>query len=401
MTGVRLGIYRLMVIKGKASMSTPPAKIRVAVLYGGRSAEHEVSLESAKNVVQYLDKSKFDVIPIGIDKIGNWFLGDSVYQKSLAAKQVPQQLEAETKWFTPAWLNQTEGKAITDASQSLPAFDVVFPAIHGTNCEDGTLQGLLELAGVPYVGCGVMSSAINMDKDVSKRLAMQADIPVPPFLVFKAQQWQKHADKIMDTVCAALPFPIFVKPANTGSSVGVSKVKNRDELRIACELALQYDVKMVIEQGITGHEIELAVLESLEDKDNPIVSVVGEIKPTHDFYSYDAKYTDENGAELCIPAKLPKAVTERAQQLAKQIFRALACEGMGRVDLLFDPKADELYFNEVNTLPGFTKISMYPKLLAASGISYTDLLTHLIELAIERFKLKNQLLTSKYLEEMA
>ena len=358
-------------------------KIRVAVLYGGRSAEHEVSLRSAANVMQFLDSTQFDIVPIGIDKQGNWLLGSDVFKASLEAQQV-KQLD-QGAWFTPEWAGkavpQTVKNELTTKDKS---FDVVFPVVHGTLCEDGTLQGLLELAGLPYVGCGVLASAVGMDKDFSKRVAMLAGIPVAPFVVIKAGEWRKHRRQFEEAI-QELGFPLFVKPANTGSSVGISRIKSAAQLEQAVNEAFRFDTKLVIEKALDIVELEVAVLEALTDGDEPIVSVVGEIRPTTDeFYSYTAKYVDDNGADLIIPAPLDAAILEKARQVAGQLFKLLDCEGMARIDLFYNKTDGEIYFNEVNTIPGFTKISMYPKLMDASGVTYPALLTHLIKLALKR-----------------
>lgn len=374
----------------------PPSKIRVAVLFGGRSAEHEVSLRSAANVIQYLDPSRFDIIPIGIDKQGNWFLDNDIFPKSLEQNNVPALHDDHHAWFTPEWIGkQVEkqpNKELIPHSSSGQLFDVVFPVVHGTFCEDGTLQGLLELANLPYVGCGVLSSAIGMDKDVSKRLAMGAGICVPSYIVLKQDQWQANPDYFAKQVVEKLSYPVFVKPANTGSSIGISKVKTPDEVKAAVDAAFRFDTKVLIEKALNVIELEIAVLESLTPNADPIVSVVGEIRPRHEFYSYDAKYIDEHGAELLIPAPISDELKEKARAVAKELFLILECDGMARVDLFLDKDTQQICFNEINTIPGFTQISMYPKLMDASGISYSQLLTHLVELAIKRFKNKSQLI---------
>lgn len=371
-------------------------KIRVAVLFGGRSAEHEVSLRSAANVIQFLDLSLFEVIPIGIDKQGNWFSGKDVFAKSLEHNKVSKLDHTGHTWFAPEWIGNPSDKSESKNLQKNdgPQFDVVFPVVHGTLCEDGTLQGLLEIADLPYVGCGVLSSAIGMDKDVSKRLAMGADINVAPFVTIKRDQWKENSSFYLHEIAEKLSYPVFVKPANTGSSIGISKVKHPDELSVAIEEAFRFDTKILVEKGINAIELEVAVLESLESSNNPIVSVVGEIKPSHEFYSYEAKYLDENGADLLIPAPVSDDIKEQVKQTAKKLFLTLECEGMARVDLFLDKDTQKIYFNEVNTIPGFTQISMYPKLMDASGISYSELLTHLVKLAIKRHKNKSQLIRS-------
>lgn len=370
-------------------------KIRVAVLYGGRSGEHEVSLMSAANVIQYLDRSLFDVIPIGIDKQGAWFLGDDILKKELTSPAAPLRLarESERLLFNPDLI----GKQL-QPTQLLPQtqhqkriFDVIFPVIHGVLCEDGTVQGLLELADVPYVGCGVLASAIGMDKDVSKRLVKAAGINVASYVMIHCGQWETKPEQCYRLIEDKLTYPVFVKPVNTGSSVGVEKVKSKAELAKAINSAFQYDTKIVVEQGIDAIELEVAVLESLELGADPIVSVVGEVRPRHEFYSYAAKYLDDQGAELLIPASVSPSVQAAVQEAAKNIFNALSCEGLARVDLFLDRKTNEIYFNEVNTIPGFTQISMYPKLMAASGVNYSELLTHLVTLAMQRHERKSKL----------
>lgn len=354
-------------------------KIRVAVLYGGRSGEHEVSLQSAASVIKNLDRDRFDVVPIGVDKQGQWLLND-VEQMGVVANT--KSLPLQTK----------DAKELSLYSkQSDVQFDVVFPVMHGTLCEDGTIQGLLELMDIPYVGAGVLGSAIGMDKDVSKRLAMLANIPVAPYLVIKQGAWQTDSAPYEKLITEKLNYPVFVKPANTGSSVGIHKIRQPKDLPDAVNDAFLYDTKVLVEKALDVREIELAVLENSEQGMPPLVSVAGEIVPHHEFYSYAAKYLDENGAQLLIPAPLTKEQIERAQQLAKNIFEVLECEGMARVDLFLDKHSGEFYFNEINTIPGFTQISMYPKLWEASGLPYQALLTRLIELAQKRHQCKENL----------
>lgn len=379
-------------------MNTKRDKIRVAVLYGGRSGEHEVSLLSATNVIQNLDRSRFEVIPIGIDKEGAWFLGDDVFKKELTApKMIKLQRDAERMLFNPDLIGKSlqqvqPNQLIAQSKNSERIFDVVFPVIHGTLCEDGTVQGLLELADVPYVGCGVLASAVGMDKDFSKRLIMNSGIAVPPFMVIKRGQWNHNADQFCDLVSKQLHFPVFVKPANTGSSVGVHKVKSKEDLSAAINDAFQYDVKVIVEKAIDAIELEVAVLESDQYGADPIVSVTGEIRPVnHEFYSYAAKYLDENGADLLIPPSISAELQEEVRLAAQKIFTVLDCEGMARVDLFLERGTHRIYFNEINSIPGFTQISMYPKLMAASGMSYSELLTHLVMLAIARHSRKSQL----------
>jgi D-alanine-D-alanine ligase len=370
-------------------------KIRVAVLYGGRSGEHEVSLNSATNVIDNLDRTLFDVMPIGIDKQGEWYLGDELLRKELGGQQVLQlQCDQDKRLFTPSLLGSQRIAANIHSMEPLSSarpFDVVFPVMHGVMCEDGTIQGLLESADIPYVGCGVLASAVGMEKDISKRLIKSTGIPVPHYLTIKRGLWDVNSEHFCRAIAEQLTFPVFVKPANTGSSVGVHKVKRQQDLRPAILDAFQYDTKIIVEQGIDAIELELAVLESLEEGREPTVSVVGEVTPTHEFYSYAAKYLDKQGAELLIPARISAEIAATAKKCAATIFNALECEGMARVDLFLDRKTHQIYFNEVNTIPGFTQISMYPKLMTASGISYSKLLTHLILLAIKRHEHKNRL----------
>lgn len=371
-------------------------KIRVAVLYGGRSGEHEVSLMSATNVIQHLDRSRFEVIPIGIDKAGGWFLGDDILKKELSSPALLRlQQESERMLFNPDLIGKALQQIPTNEliKSSGRIFDVVFPVIHGPLCEDGTVQGLLELADVPYVGSGVLSSAVGMDKDVSKRLVMNAGMKTPAYLVIKSGHWEKNSQSFCDAVAEKLHYPVFVKPANTGSSVGVAKVKTPAQLAAAINAAFRYDTKVVVEQGINVMEIEVAVLESLEPGQDPIVSVPGEVRPTasHEFYSYASKYLDENGVELIIPAPISDELKEKVRAFAKNIFLALDCEGMARVDLFLEQDTHEIYFNEINSIPGFTKVSMYPKLMLASGISYSELLTQLVMLAVNRHAKKAKL----------
>ncbi len=371
-------------------------KIRVAVLYGGRSAEHEVSLRSAANVIQHLDPAHYDVIPIGIDKQGLWFLGKEVFASSLEQNQVAKASHLTHTWFTPEWVGMPV--KMQDAYDILPTqsasrmFDVIFPAVHGTYCEDGTLQGLLELAELPYVGCNVLASAMGMDKDVSKRLAMLAGVNVAPYVVIKQDQWTLKPSFFIEKIEKDIHYPVFVKPANTGSSIGISKAKDKAQLLDAIKEAFRFDTKILVEKALNVLELEVAVLESLNAGEEPIVSVVGEIKPAHEFYSYEAKYIDEKGAELLIPASVSDEIQQKVRETAKLLFTVLECEGMARVDLFYDKDSGQICFNEINTLPGFTQISMYPKLMNASGISYTKLLSHLVQLAMQRHNKKSQLM---------
>lgn len=374
-------------------------KIRVLVLYGGRSSEHEVSLRSGASVVKNLDKTKFEVIPVGIDKEGLWHIVDP----KLLAGKIPDSLPMPTDSPQAALPPRADAKQVDllnlETNSAIPGVDVVFPVVHGPLCEDGSIQGLCETAGVAYVGAGVLGSAIGMDKDVSKRLVQLAGLPYVPYFCYRQHEWERDKKKIAELARAKLGLPLFIKPANLGSSVGVSKVSAIEELDAAMELAFRYDRKVLIEKGVDGREIEVSVLESKETGKPPLTSVVGEIIPTHEFYSYEAKYLDDNGAALEIPAKITPEQARETRELAGRIFEVLELEGMARVDFFLDKKTGKIYFNEVNTIPGFTTISMYPKLWEESGISYSDLLTHLVEVALRRHRDKVALSRSFLPEE--
>jgi len=382
-------------------MSQVNSKIKVAVLYGGRSGEHEVSLQSAASVVKYLDRDLFDIVPIGIDKEGCWHLND-IRQINCDASLIALPIITQGAELLPSpdcIANQAKTPQQLSQQQH-KLFDVVFPVMHGTLCEDGTLQGLLELADVPYVGAGVLASAVAMDKDISKRLVTAAGIKTLPFTCLKKGLWEKNPAGYIQWINQEFGYPVFVKPANTGSSVGIRKVKHAENLTAAINNAFLYDTKILIEKALTVREIELSVLENLDYGKPPLVSVAGEVVPNHEFYSYEAKYLDENGAQLLIPAPLSSEKMQEAQTMAVCIFELLECEGMARVDLFMDKITGEIYFNEVNTLPGFTNISMYPKLWEATGISYSQLLTRLIELAIARHQRKSGLKRDWALSDM-
>ena len=354
-------------------MMTQNNKIRVAVVYGGRSAEHEISLRSAKSVLEYLDKDKYDVIPIAIDKQGQWLLNDLSVLPNADAEQL---------------LVANEGSSKADffpAPQSKPHFDVVFPVLHGTLGEDGTIQGLLELADIAYVGCRVLASAMCMDKDISKRLAIQAGVPIPDYLCVRHDVLQ-HLNELAMEIEQRFAFPVFVKPANTGSSVGITKVASVVELGTALEIAFAHDKKVLIEQAIDAREIEIGVLENLEG-DEPLVSAVaGEIiNAQGEFYSYKAKYSDDSHATLQVPANVTNEQLETIKSYARTIFTTLECSSMARVDFFIDKNNHNIYFNELNTIPGFTTISLYPRLWEVSGMPYSQLLSHLIELALHNF----------------
>jgi D-alanine-D-alanine ligase len=366
-------------------------KLRVAVLYGGRSGEHEVSLQSAASVINYLDRDRFEIVPVAIDKQGRWLLNDISLLEG--KKSLPVFKDAPKVVLPPNPAETDGGSALIRLGESGDprGIDVVFPVMHGPLCEDGTIQGLLELADLPYVGCGVLASAVAMDKDMAKRVARDAGIPIVPFVSFQHEVWNKEKQQVAKRIAERLGYPVFVKPANMGSSVGVHKVKDPGELNGALDDAFNYDRKVVVEAAVNAREIEVSVLENLEDGADPLVSIPGEIDPTHEFYSYEAKYLDEKGAALIIPAKLDREETKRAQEIGRKVFTALECEGMARVDLFLDRTSGEFFFNELNTIPGFTSISMYPKLWEASGISYQELLSKLVDLAISRHSKKKTL----------
>ena len=362
-------------------------KIRVGVLCGGKSAEHEVSLQSAKNIVEAIDKEKYEVVLIGIDKMGQWFLNDaSQLFLEAAGSGFPAIARGEkARGVTLVQQDSGVGQLVRASDQQpLGPVDVMFPVLHGPFGEDGTVQGLLKLANIPFVGAGVLGSAVGMDKDVMKRLLRDAGIPGPRFVAVA-----RSGTVDFDKAAAHLGLPFFVKPANLGSSVGVSRVNGRGDFTGAMEDAFRYDSKVLIEEFVEGREIECSVL----GNEDPIASVPGEVIPQHEFYSYEAKYLDENGAVLKVPAELSEATVREVQKLAVEAFRVLCCEGMARADF-FLREDDEVLVNEINTIPGFTRISMYPKLWEASGISPSELVDRLIELALERFEREQKLKTS-------
>jgi D-alanine-D-alanine ligase len=388
-------------------------KLRVGILFGGRSGEHEISLLSAASVFKAIDKDKFEVIPIGITKEGRWVTSGEA-ERLLSGKPSHEErhLRAGDPEATPTAAVLQNGEAFvmppephgagmqpfqTDAlarraSDRAINVDVIFPVLHGTFGEDGTVQGLLELADIAYVGGGVLGSAAGMDKDIMKSLFRAAGLPIVKHVTVLRGEWEANPKKVQKLVESKLKYPVFVKPANLGSSVGISKAHDRKELGPAIDEAAKFDRKIVIEEGVGGkkhkaREIECAVL----GNDNPEASVAGEIVPSAEFYDYPAKYVDE-GSQLIIPAKLSKSEMKKVQQLAIAAFRAVDCSGLSRVDFLMDPKSRKIYLNEINTMPGFTSISMYPKLWAASGVSYPELIERLIQLGLDRHadKKKNQ-----------
>lgn len=361
-------------------------KLRVGVVFGGKSAEHEVSLQSAKNIVEALDKTRFDVVLLGIDKQGQWHINDA--SNYLLNAQDPARIALRPSDITLAQIPGKSSEQLINAESGEPlaAIDVIFPIVHGTLGEDGSLQGLLRMANLPFVGSDVLSSAACMDKDVTKRLLRDAGLAIAPFVTLTRANRNKFA---FADVQAKLGLPLFVKPANQGSSVGVSKVKNEQEYQRAVALAFEFDHKVVVETGIVGREIECAVL----GNDEPQASTCGEIVLNSEFYAYDTKYIDDNGAKVVIPAAIAPEVNDNIRQVAIDAYQALGCSGMARVDV-FLTADNEVIINEINTLPGFTNISMYPKLWQASGLDYTSLITRLIELAMERHQAGVALKTS-------
>jgi D-alanine-D-alanine ligase len=385
------------------------SKLRVGILFGGRSGEHEVSLLSAASVLKAIDKDKYEVVPIGITKEGRWLTAahaEGLLRGETQPAAGGKHLRAGDPEATPGAALLARGEAVivppVPQAHGLVPFetpaiegaahvaghsidvDVVFPVLHGTFGEDGTIQGLLELAGIPYVGAGVLGSAAGMDKDVMKKLFAAAGLPMVKHVTILRSQWEASTKDVVRQIESRLKYPVFVKPANLGSSVGISKVRERNELAPAIETAAAYDRKIVIEQGVGGkkrkaREVECSVL----GNDQPQASTVGEIVPSADFYDYKAKYLDE-GSQLLIPAELTKKQMKEVQQMAVRAFQAVDCSGLARVDFLMDPVTEKIYLNEINTMPGFTSISMYPKLWAASGLEYGSLIDRLIQLALER-----------------
>ncbi len=364
-------------------------RLRIGLVFGGRSGEHEVSLRSARSIFDALDRDRYEPVLVGIDHDGRWHLQDSALAL-LDAPGTPLALDANAPEVTLAPSESPSSLVpISPSSGSSPSsVDVFFPVLHGTYGEDGTLQGLLEMAGVPYVGSGVLGSSTGMDKDFAKRLLRSAGLPVVEGFTLRASDAQ-DPEVIASRIEATLGWPVFVKPANMGSSVGVSKARDRASLSAGLSDAFRYDTKVLIERGHRVREIEVAVL----GNDHPEASVPGEVVPKHEFYSYEAKYIDENGAALCIPAPLDDAQTARVRSLALEAFRALDLAGLARVDFFLDRDTGELFVNEVNTLPGFTRISMYPKLWEATGLPYPRLVDRLIALAQERFAVRQGLST--------
>lgn len=364
-------------------MAEKKKKLRIGLIFGGRSGEHEVSLASATLISANLDKDKYQIIPIAITKEGTWLLGIDP----------PQLLAAEQSASHDTGLEQTTAVTLTGdpslrrliplrsdeqlGTQGAP--DVIFPVLHGTYGEDGTLQGLLEMANIPYVGCGVLGSALGMDKEKMKMIFHSLGLPIVDALTYRRNQWEQSPETVMDAIEQKFGYPCFVKPANLGSSVGVNKAHNRDELAHAIHIAAEYDRKIIIERSINCRELECSVL----GNDEPLASVVGEVIPRNEFYDYNAKYTDGQ-SQFTIPADIPPTTAEEVRHWAVQAFLALDLSGLARVDFFLERETGKVYINEVNTIPGFTQFSLYPRLWVASGLPYAQLLDRLIELALER-----------------
>jgi D-alanine-D-alanine ligase len=353
-------------------------KLRVALLYGGRSGEHEISIRSARSIYKAL-KEKHSVYPIFIDKQGNWWRVPDTEGLPVSQKALTERICIYPGFSEP----------LLHTARAQLKIDIAFPALHGTHGEDGIIQGALECAGIPYVGAGVAASAAGMDKAIMKALFVQAELPVVPYLWFHRSRWKEHKSQIVGLIKKSLTYPVFVKPANLGSSVGISKVHELSELNTAVEDAARYDSKIVVEQGIYAREIECSVL----GNENPEASLPGEILPKREFYDYTAKYIEDT-TELHIPAKLDSKQIQEIKNLAERAFQSIGCSGMARVDLFLDRNNGSIYVNEINTIPGFTSISMYPKLWEVSGLPFADLLDRLLELGLERFRDQAQNVTS-------
>lgn len=358
------------------------SRLRVGILFGGRSGEHEVSLRSARSVVAAFDPDRYEVALLAIDKQGRWLLGQNASSMLTAPHEPTPQEEIDQRSEVRELRPEIRG-------ESLAGLDVIFPVLHGPLGEDGTVQGLLELADLPYVGCGVTASAVGMDKATCKAVFAAHGLPQAPYVALKRSRWEAAPEAVLDAIEAQFSYPVFVKPANLGSSVGISKAANRASLRQALDEAARYDRRLVVEQGIDAREIEVSVL----GNDVPVASLPGEVAPRREFYDYAAKYITDD-SDLLIPAPLSPELTAEVQRLAVAAFLAIDGAGMARVDFLLDRQTGQLYLNEVNTIPGFTSISMYPKLWEASGLPFAQLLDRLIELALERHADKNRNQTS-------
>jgi D-alanine-D-alanine ligase len=354
-------------------MNASQKRLRIGVLFGGRSGEHEVSLASAASVIRALDPEKYEAVPIGISKDGRWLVGTG------SLKMLADVLKSGDRVVLPPDPSAASLVPLGPAAgQPSVSVDVVFPVLHGTFGEDGTVQGLLELAGLPYVGAGVLASAVGMDKDVQKRLFDETGLPIVPFLAIRRSEWERERAKVLKAIKKKFRFPIFVKPATLGSSVGMTRVKAAHDISAAMDLAAEFALKIIVERGVTGREIEVSVL----GNDELTASIPGEIVPHREYYDYRAKYL-EQGTQLLIPAKLNRKQVAVFQNYAVRAFRAIDGTGMARCDFFLERRTGKIFINELNTIPGFTSISMYPKLWEASGLPYPKLIDRLIELAME------------------
>jgi len=367
-------------------------RIRLAILYGGRSAEHQVSVVSARSVMEALDPERFEVVPIGITRDGSWMLPDtSPLELVVPAGTLPEveasgtavALRPERRSAVLTTLGGLEPGPLDDRGSAGQAVDVVFPILHGPYGEDGTVQGLFELADLPYVGSGVLASALAMDKAMAKVVFAEAGLPQVPYLVVRERAWRADPDRVAAAVAGRFTFPVFVKPSRLGSSIGISKAKTPDDLAPAVEAALTHDAKVLVEQAVQVRELECGVI----GNDAPEASLVGEVVPGNEFYDFEAKYLDES-LQLLIPAPVPDGVAERVRDLAVRAFQVLDCAGFARVDFFYEEASGRVLLNEVNTIPGFTPKSMFPLLWNASGLSYSDLVARLVDLAVERHAAK-------------
>ncbi len=360
-------------------------RLKVALLYGGRTPEHEISCESAAGVIRHLDRSRFDITAIGVDRQGRWLVQDTAALLNAHHKALPIDPAGEVVLLAP---NPTRPCLVGDGTREV---DLFFPLMHGPLCEDGAIQGLFELADVPYVGVSLLGSAVCMNKDTAKRLVLEAGIETAPWITLRGSKWRDHPEQLAGQIVEDLGLPLFVKPANMGSSVGVSRVDTTVELVPALEAAYRFDTTVIIEKAINAREIELGLLSSKNPGGDPEVSVPGEVQAEGAFYSYERKYLESDGAQLSIPADLSSAEVADAQQIAVAVGNALEIDGLARIDLFLNRDTGRLLFNEANTMPGFTEISMFPKLWQASGVDYGSLLSRLIEHALQRHQARQRL----------
>ncbi|MDA3898994.1 MAG: D-alanine--D-alanine ligase [Spirochaetes bacterium] len=361
--------------------------LRIGIIFGGRSGEHDVSRCSAASVLQNLDKTKYEIVAIGIDRDGRWYPDDSPSVNDDTVFGSVLNIKKNGDWYFNVYPDENQLKFFDRKSDKTVVIDVAFPVIHGTGCEDGKLQGILESAGVAYVGADVLGSAMGMDKDVTKRILDQAGIPVVPWLTVHKEAWEDSCDFVIEEIKMDFGFPCFVKPANAGSSVGIYKIAEPSDLDKNIRSAFEFDTKVLIEKAVSCKEIEFAVL----GNDKPRCTVGGEVIPNHEFYSFEAKYVDKDGALLRIPADIGQTQMKEMRQCALEAYQLLCLKGMCRIDFFIDKESGSFYLNEVNTLPGFTSISMYPKLWMEEGIEYPQLLDFLIDLALQAFAEKSSI----------